>query len=103
MSEKQSRGIGDLSKYDAMTTEELEEILRLDAEAPEEQESDIEKILYIMEVLAERKRNNGHPGKPHSKHTNHSKRTICLNPINPINLAREPERVLTDSPAGSAT
>ena len=63
MSEKQNRGIGDLSKYDAMTTEELEEILRLDAEAPEEQESDIEKILYIMEVLAERKRNNGHPGK----------------------------------------
>ena len=63
MSEKQSRGIGDLSKYDAMTTEELEEILRLDAEAPEEQESDIEKILYIMEVLAERKRNNDHPGK----------------------------------------
>ena len=63
MSEKQNRGIGDLSKYDAMTTEELEEILRLDAEAPEEQESDIEKILYIMEVLAARKRNNGHPGK----------------------------------------
>ena len=55
MSEKQSRGIGDLSKYDTMTTEELEEILRLDAQAPEEQESDIEKILYIMEVLTERK------------------------------------------------
>ena len=63
MSEKQSRGIGDLSKYDAMTTEELEEILRLDAEAPEEQESDIEMILYIMEVLTERKRNNSHTGK----------------------------------------
>ena len=63
MSEKQSRGIGDLSKYDAMTTEELEEILRLDAKAPEEQESDIEMILYIMEVLTERKRNNSHTGK----------------------------------------
>lgn len=63
MSEKQSRGIVDLSKYDAMTTEELEEILRLDAEAPEEQESDIEMILYIMEVLTERKRNNSHTGK----------------------------------------
>ena len=63
MSEKQSRGIGDLSKYDAMTTEELEEILRLDAQTPEEQESDTETILYIMEVLAARKRNNGHPGK----------------------------------------
>lgn len=63
MSEKQNRGIGDVSKYDAMTTEQLEEILRLDAQAPEEQESDTEKILYIMEVLAERKRNNGHAGK----------------------------------------
>lgn len=63
MSEKQNRGIGDLSKYDAMTTEELEEILRLDAQAPEEQESDTETILYIMEVLTERKRNNVHTGK----------------------------------------
>ena len=63
MSEKQNRGIGDVSKYDAMTTEELEEILRLDAQTLEEQESDAEMILYIMEVLAERKRNNGHTGK----------------------------------------
>ena len=63
MSENQSRGIGDLSKYDAMTMEELEEILRLDAQAPEEQESDTVTILYIMEVLAARKRDNGHTGK----------------------------------------
>ena len=63
MSEKQNRGIGDMSKYDAMTTEELEEILRLDAQTPEEQKSDTEKIFYIMEVLVERKRNNGHTGK----------------------------------------
>lgn len=63
MSENQNRGIGDLSKYDVMTTEELEEILRLDAQAPEEQESDTETILYIMEVLAARKRNNSHTGK----------------------------------------
>ncbi len=63
MSEKQNRGIGDLSKYDVMTTEELEEILRLDAQAPQEQESDIDKILYIMEVLTERNRNKGHTGK----------------------------------------
>ena len=63
MSEKQNRGIGDLSKYDTMTTEELEGILRLDALAPEEQESDTEMILYIMEVLAERKRNMSHTQK----------------------------------------
>ena len=63
MSEKQNRGISDMSKYDAMTTEELEEILRLDAQALDGQKSDTDKILYIMEVLAERKRSNGHIGK----------------------------------------
>ena len=63
MSENQNCGIGDMSKYDAMTTEELEEILRLNAQTLEEQESDTEMILYIMEVLAERERNNGHIGK----------------------------------------
>lgn len=63
MSEKQNRGTDNLSKYDAMTTEELEEILRLDVQAPEEQESDTETILYIMEVLTERKRNNSHTEK----------------------------------------
>ena len=63
MSEKQNRGIGDLSKYDTMTTEELEEILRLDVQAPEEQESDTATILYIMEVLTEREKNNSHTGK----------------------------------------
>ena len=63
MSENQNRRVGNLSKYDAMTTEELEEILRLDAQALEEQESDTEMILYVMEVLAARKRNNSHTGK----------------------------------------
>ena len=63
MSENQNRGNVDFAQYDSMATEELEEILRLDAEMPDGQESDIEKILYIMEVLAERKRNNGHAGK----------------------------------------
>lgn len=62
MSENQIRRTGDLSYCDTMTTEELEEILRLDAEMPEGQESDTDKILYIMEVLTERKRNNSHTG-----------------------------------------
>ena len=62
MSENQIRRTGDLSYCDTMTTEELEEILRLDAEMPEGQESDTDKILYIMEVLAERKRNTSHTG-----------------------------------------
>ena len=63
MSESHNCRIDDLAKYDAMTTEQLEEILRLDAEMPDGQESDTDKILYIMEVLAERKRNSSHAGK----------------------------------------
>ena len=54
MSEEQCRGARDFTRYDSMTTEELEKILRLDAEAPMEQESDTELILYVMEVLAKR-------------------------------------------------
>lgn len=62
MSEKGNCGIRDLSKYDEMTTEELEEILRLDAENTEDQESDTETLLYVMEVLTKRRMNNGHTG-----------------------------------------
>lgn len=62
MSENQNRGNIDFAQYDSMETEELEEILRSDAEMPEGQETDTDKILYIMEVLTERKRNNSHTG-----------------------------------------
>ena len=55
MSEEQCRGARDFTRYDSMTTEELEKILRLDAEAPMEQESDTELILYIMEQLQQKK------------------------------------------------
>lgn len=58
MSDNQNCGTRDFAKYDSMETEALEEILRLDAEAPEGQESDTEEILYIMEVLAERNKEN---------------------------------------------
>lgn len=63
MSENQNRGIQDFSKYDTMETKALEEILRLDAEAPEGQEPDTELLLYVMGVLADRKRNSDNPGK----------------------------------------
>lgn len=59
MSENRNR---DFSNYDSMTTEELEEILRLDAEAPEDGASDVELLLYVMEVLANR-RNTNNTGK----------------------------------------
>lgn len=55
MSENQDRRARDFSKYDALDTQDLEAILRLDSEAPEGQESDTEKILYIAGVLAKRK------------------------------------------------
>ena len=58
MSENEHRGIRDLSQYDSMPTEALEQILRADAETPAVQESDIELILYIMEVLSRRKKEN---------------------------------------------
>jgi len=58
MSENQDRGIRDFSQYDTMKTEDLEEILRFDADAPEGEEPDVDVILYVLEVLADRRRNN---------------------------------------------
>ena len=62
MSENLNRGIRDFSKYDSMETEELEQILRLDAEAPEGAESDTELLLYVLEVLAHRRNNTNITG-----------------------------------------
>lgn len=45
----------DYSKFDSMSTEKLEEILRADFEASCGKESDIDMILYIMGVIAKRK------------------------------------------------
>ena len=55
MSENRNR---DYSRFDTMTTEELENILRLDASTPDGEESDTELLLYVMGVLADRKKNN---------------------------------------------
>ncbi len=63
MSENRSRGIRDFSTYDAMTTEALEEILRSDVNAPVGEESDVELILHVMEVLANRRNVTGNTGK----------------------------------------
>lgn len=59
MSGLDSRNSKDYSKYDRMSTESLEELLRLDAELPNGEGSDIDKILYISEVIA--KREKEHP------------------------------------------
>lgn len=63
MSENQNCGLRDFSEYDSMTTEELEEILRLDAETPVGYESDEELLFYVMGVLADRRNNTEFTGK----------------------------------------
>lgn len=45
-----------------MTDEELEEFLRLDAQNTQGEDTDTQTLLYVMEVLAERKRTSN-PGK----------------------------------------
>lgn len=50
----------DFSQYDAMDDEQLRQILREDASKPEGEESDMELLLHVMEVLAKRrKKQNG--------------------------------------------
>lgn len=63
MPKKNDRNVQDFSKYDAMTSEELAQILRLDSEAPEGNGLDIDTLLYITGVLAEREKINNNTGK----------------------------------------
>lgn len=63
MSENLNRSNPDFSKYDSMSIGELEEILRADALGPERDDSDVDEILYVMEVLAKKRRQNGTAGK----------------------------------------
>lgn len=63
MSENLKRSNPDFSKYDSMRIGELEEILRADAQGPERDDSDVDEILYVMEVLAKKRRQNGIAGK----------------------------------------
>lgn len=52
------------TKFDTMSTDKLEEILRLDAQLPEGETPDQDAILYIMEVLAQRERENKSENTP---------------------------------------
>ena len=60
MSENQNR---DFSNYDSMTTEALEEILRSHTPSLEGEDSDTELLLYIMGVLANRRKPKEITGK----------------------------------------
>ncbi len=57
MSEKNNRREQLLAKYEAMTTEQLQQLLRLDSEAPEGEGTDTEELLCAMEVLSGRSKN----------------------------------------------
>ena len=59
MSELEKRK--DTSRYDCMTTEELQEILRKHAHGELETEPDTEELFKIMEVLSERRQNTDAP------------------------------------------
>lgn len=54
MSNTRNNAIEDYSQYDRMSDDELEEILRQDAEDMEADETNVDAILYIMGVLADR-------------------------------------------------
>lgn len=56
MPNHQNRGNEAFSRFDTMTDEELEEFLRLDAQNTQGEDTDTQTLLYVMEVLAERKR-----------------------------------------------
>ena len=56
--------LNDFAKYDTMSTEALQQILRDDASNPEGNESDIDMLLYVMEVLAKRRQANNEGKSP---------------------------------------
>ncbi len=58
MSNNHDRRSRDYSKYDSMSTEQLQEILRLDAHQSEGEGMDTEELFYVMEVLTVRRKSN---------------------------------------------
>ena len=56
MPDNQNRNNSRFSRYDAMSTEDLQAFLREDASKPMGEESDTKEILYVMEVLARRRK-----------------------------------------------
>lgn len=61
MPDTRNRRDNEFAKYDAMSTEELQQLLREDASKPVGEESDTDVLFYVMEVLAKRRkeRNEG--------------------------------------------
>lgn len=62
MPDARNRRDEEFAKYDAMSTEELQQLLREDASKPVGEESDTDVLFYVMEVLAKRRKEQ-HEGK----------------------------------------
>ncbi len=58
MPESNGNNRRDFSKFDNMSTEKLEDILRADSQLSDGLNSDTDAILYIMEVIAKREKEN---------------------------------------------
>lgn len=56
MSEKRDHRSRDYSKYDSMSAEQLQEVLRLNAHQTDGIEMDTEELFYIMEVVTKRRK-----------------------------------------------
>lgn len=56
MPDTRNRRDSEFAKYDAMSTEELQRLLREDASKPVGEESDTDVLFYVMEVLAKRRK-----------------------------------------------
>jgi hypothetical protein len=80
----------DFSKFDEMATDVLEQLLRQDFELTETDETDMDAILYIMEVVAKRKKGSIPDTKaswtsflenyvPSEEQDVEAENTICLN------------------------
>lgn len=55
----------EFSRYDSMSDEELRTFLRLDASKPEGEASDIDEVLYVMELLSVRRKERGESRDPY--------------------------------------
>lgn len=56
MPDTRNRRDSEFAKYDAMSTGELQQLLREDASKPVGEESDTDVLFYVMEVLAKRRK-----------------------------------------------
>lgn len=64
MPDTRNRRDSEFAKYDAMSTEELQRLLREDASKPVGEESNTDVLFYVMEVLAKRRKDRNEGKSP---------------------------------------